>query len=287
MGFQCPECVKDGNKTVRQARTVFGARAVQQGKPWVTITLILLNLAAYAGELQDKAFQNRFALIGDATMLPNGNLLHTLPLSGPQIQQVGVTNGEWYRLLTSNYIHAMPSQATFGITHILFNMVALWQLGPALEYMLGKVRFAAVYTFCGLGGSVLAYLLAPHALSFGASGAVFGLVGAYFVLSQKRGVFMPGGQQMLIYYVIWMVLSSRITSWQGHLGGLVTGAVLGAVLAYAPRAKQAFVQTVGFVAVAAVLAAATGVGYSKQKADLNDLIGTAAAVSAPAPAPRA
>jgi membrane associated rhomboid family serine protease len=291
VGFQCPECVKEGNKSVRTARTVFGARAVNQGKPWVTTTLILLNLAMYAGELQDKVFQLRFALVGDGTMAgANGDILyHTVPFAGPNVHQVGVTNGEWYRLITSNYIHALPTGSTFGITHILFNMLALWQLGPVLEHELGRVRFAALYTFCGLGGSALVYLLAPDALTFGASGAVFGLVGAYFVISRKRSVGFPGGQQMLIYYVVWMVLSMRVTSWQGHLGGLITGVALGAVLAYAPRVNQALLQSVGFVAVAAVLTAAVAVQYSKQKADLpapaqyGQSLGQALSARAPGP----
>ena len=247
-------------------------RRIRQSTPWATITLILVNLAMYVGELQRKSFQATMAMVGDKTSGPDGSLLfHSVPFPPAGFHNVGVTNGEWYRLFTANFIHAIPPGSTFGFVHILFNMVALWQLGPVLEYVLGRVRFVALYVISGLGSSVFCYLLAPHQESFGASGAVFGLVAAYFVLSRKQSgsAQLPGGSPMLICYLVWFVLSMRFTSWQGHLGGLVTGLAVAAVLAYAPRAaNQVRIQVAGIAVVVVLLTAAVAVQASAQKADL-------------------
>ena len=151
-----------------------------------------------------------------------------------------VADGELYRLLTSAFLH-------YGLTHILFNMWALYIVGPPLEMALGRLRFGALYFLSALGGSVLVYLAsALNAATAGASGAVFGLFGAMFVVGRKlnmdvRFVVVIIALNLAFTFVIPLISSQNI-SWQGHIGGLVTGAAVAAAFAYAPRARRDLVQ---------------------------------------------
>ncbi|MFL6115362.1 MAG: rhomboid family intramembrane serine protease [Catenulispora sp.] len=264
VGFQCPDCVRDGNKNVRQARTVFGTPAARSGgTPVVTIGLIILNFVVYAAEVMQNSVVGRLSMLPDAMRGPGGRLFETMPSPPPGFHPIGVAHGEWYRLITAAFVHALPSQPPFGPTHILFNMLSLWMFGVALEQLLGRVRFLAAYLLSALGGSVLCYFLtAPYSEAIGASGAIFGLIGLYFVLSRKLHFDPVGGQRQLIMAVIWLVAASRVTSWQGHLGGLATGVAIGLVIAYAPRARQSLVQAAGLVAILALLIGATVVRTS-------------------------
>jgi membrane associated rhomboid family serine protease len=251
VGHQCPECVRDGNKTVRQARGTFGGSVVVgTGAPYATIALILLNFAVYAVEVMNNKSIIDLETLGSA-----------LAWNGTTFHPVGIAHGEYYRMVSGFFTHSLPSAAPFGIAHILMNMVALWGIGPQLENLLGRARYLALYLLSGLGSSVFVYVIVPHSAAVGASGAIFGLVGAYFVFGQKMGV--RGTNQMLLYYVIWLVLSWKYTSWEGHLGGLVTGLTVGAILAYAPRARRELVQWVGLAAVLLVIVGATVVQTSR------------------------
>jgi membrane associated rhomboid family serine protease len=131
--------------------------------------------------------------------------------------------------------------------HIAFNMLALYFVGPALEIALGRLRYGALYVLSALGGSVLAYLLAAlNSNTAGASGAIFGLFGALFVVGRKfnmdvRGIVGVIVLNLVITFVIPLVGGQSI-SWQGHIGGLVTGAVVAAAFVYAPRARRTLVQ---------------------------------------------
>lgn len=245
VGHQCPDCVREGGRTVRQARGRFGGSIVAgHSAPNATITLIVLNFAVYALEVA----RNRS--IVDLETLGSG-----LTWDGSTLHQVGIAHGEYYRLVTGFFTHSLPSTGPFGIAHILMNMLALWGIGPELERLLGRARFVALYLLAGLGSSVLVYVLTPYGAAVGASGAIFGLVGAYFVFGRRLG--LPGNSRMLIYYVVWLVATWSFTSWQGHLGGLVTGLLVGAVLAYAPRRRRELLQWVGLAALLAVLVGAT------------------------------
>ncbi|NUR58497.1 MAG: rhomboid family intramembrane serine protease [Catenulispora sp.] len=258
VGFQCPDCVRSGNKDVRQARTVFGAGAAAgAAAPAVTITLIILNFAVYAAEVLQHSVVDRLSLLPDALRGPNGALYE--PMNAPPgFHPIGVAHGEWYRLLTSAFVHALPSDPPFGPAHILFNMLSLWMFGVALERHLGRLRFLAAYLLSALGGAVLCYfLVAPYTQTIGASGAIFGLIGLYFVLSRKLHFDPVGAQRQLVFAVVWLVAASKVTSWQGHLGGLLTGAVIGLVIAYAPRARQGAVQAAGLTVILALLLGAT------------------------------
>jgi membrane associated rhomboid family serine protease len=244
VGHQCPECVHEGSRTVRAPRTVLGGRP--NSTPVVTLTLIGINVLAYLGEIVSPSFVDRFQMIGDA---PPGYL------------PVGVAHGEWYRLITAAFLHLPLSVGTFGITHILFNMWALWVLGPQLEQVLGRVRYIALYFLAALGGNVLLYLVDAQQPAVGASGAIFGLFAAYFVIGRRLGADTRGIAFLIVINLMFTFSFSRI-SWEGHVGGLITGAVLAAAFAYAPRGRQKAVQIAASAIVAAILVILTVVQTS-------------------------
>ncbi|MBG0827038.1 rhomboid family intramembrane serine protease [Planomonospora sp. ID67723] len=228
VGFQCPECVAEGNRGVRQAKAVFGGRAVTA--PRVTWALLAVNVLAY---LAETVAADR--VLGDFAM-SSGDVAY---------------GGEWWRLLTGAFLHA-PLGSSFSITHILFNMWALYTIGPELERRLGSTRFLALYLLSAFGGSVAVYLFGIAAV--GASGAIYGMFGALFVVSRKlgydaRGVIWLIGINVVLTFVIPGI------SWQGHLGGLVTGALVSAILVYAPARSRNAVQWGGCAAVLLALVA--------------------------------
>ncbi|GAA0970513.1 rhomboid family intramembrane serine protease [Acrocarpospora macrocephala] len=233
VGFQCVECVRDGNKGVRQAKAVFGGAAVSV--PRVTWTLLIINVVAYFGEI----------VLG-------GDFVSEFNTSPGDIEQ-----GEWWRLLTGAFLHLRPT-GTFAITHILFNMWALWAIGPELERRLGHVRFAALYLLSALGGSVAVFLFSIYP-SVGASGAIYGLFGALFVVSRRLGYDARGVVWLIGINVVLTFLIPGI-SWQGHLGGLVVGVLVSAVFAYAPEKNRNTIQLAGALVILAVLVAAVVLG---------------------------
>jgi membrane associated rhomboid family serine protease len=161
-----------------------------------------------------------------------------------------VADGQLYRLLTSSFLH-------YGITHLLFNMWALYVVGPPLEMWLGRLRFGALYILSALGGSVLVYLLSSlGAQTAGASGAVFGLFGASFVVGKRlnldtRWVVGLIAINLAFTFVI-PLLGGQNISWQGHIGGLVTGTLVAAAYAYAPRERRTLFQVSVTVAILVV-----------------------------------
>jgi membrane associated rhomboid family serine protease len=226
VGHQCAECVNEGARSVRQATTPFGAVQGRSRTPVVTYTLIGLNVAMFALQMAIPGTQRALALWPPA-----------------------VADGEWYRLVTSAFLH-------FGVTHIAFNMLALYFVGPPLEAALGRLRFSALYLLSALGGSALAYLLTLNALTAGASGAVFGLFGATFVVGKRLNMDVRGVMAVIVlnlaFTFVFPLISSQNISWQGHIGGLVTGAAVAAAYAYAPRTSRVAVQA-GASAVILVL----------------------------------
>lgn len=228
VGHQCVECVREGARTVRQAKAIFGGRAVTV--PRVTWTLLALNVLAYLAETIDTAsVLNWFAM-------------HSL----------AVFHGEWWRLITGAFLHAPLGGGGLGVAHILFNMWALYAIGPELERRMGHLRFAALYLLSALGGSVAVYLLGEAAV--GASGAIYGLFGALFVVSVRQG-YDPRGVLWLIAINVALTFFIGL-SWQGHLGGLVTGTLVTAAFAYAPSKNRNVVQAgaAGVILAALVLA---------------------------------
>ncbi|GGQ74184.1 rhomboid family intramembrane serine protease [Streptomyces asoensis] len=229
VGFQCPSCVREGSGTghapdASMPRTLAGG-AVTADPHLVTKVLIGLNLAVFLlQQALGDTFTDRFDLIGRAIM----------PALGlGEIQ--GVAEGQWYRLLTSMFLHA-------SYIHILSNMLSLWWIGGPLEAALGRVRFLALYLVSGLAGSALSYLLAePNQASLGASGAIFGLFGALAVLVRRQRYDMRPVIALLVINLVITFGWSGI-SWQAHIGGLVAGVLIGIGMVHAPRERRALVQ---------------------------------------------
>jgi membrane associated rhomboid family serine protease len=243
VGFQCPNCVKEGNRSTRQGRTPYGGRRV--GDPRTTsFVLIGLNVLVWlAIQATGGASSN---LIDKLALLPDSAVRQLS--DGSFVTVRGVDDGAWWQLVTSMFTHVEP-------LHLGFNMLALYFLGPMLEQVLGRARFLALYLVSGIAGSAAVMLLSSsHGQTVGASGAIFGLMGALAVISLK-----VGGQVQSI--LMWIGLNLVFTftvggiSWQGHIGGLVGGAVLGAAMVYAPRTRRTPVQ---WTAVGLVLLASLG-----------------------------
>ncbi|MFJ9116358.1 rhomboid family intramembrane serine protease [Streptomyces sp. NPDC001102] len=237
VGHQCPECVREGARSVRQARTAFGGQIT--AAPTVTYVLIALNVLAYLAEMVRPSVVDRFDMLG------------TVP---PGYLPEGVAHGEWYRLLTGAFLHLPPTGGTFGILHIVMNMVSLWNIGRVVEMQLGRVRYLALYLLSALGGSVLVLLIAPTTPTLGASGAIFGLGAAYYVMARRLGADMDAVNRFMAGLLLWLVISAWVTSWQGHLGGLLAGGLVTLAYAYAPRdSRRTLVQAGACLALLALL----------------------------------
>jgi membrane associated rhomboid family serine protease len=202
VGWQCDACVREGARGAPTTRyrppdTRIGRRVTP-----VVALLIALNVGVFIWE------ETRFnEVISRFAMWP-----------------IGIHHGQWYRLVTAAFLHA-------NFYHILFNMLGLAIIGSPVEAALGKVRFVALYLVAALGGSVASYLLSPaNQLGVGASGAIFGLMGAYFVLARRGGVTNTGIGGLI---AVNLLLSFTIAGidWRAHLGGLVVGSLVAAAMA--------------------------------------------------------
>ncbi|MFF9348575.1 rhomboid family intramembrane serine protease [Streptomyces sp. NPDC014734] len=258
VGHHCVECVREGQRSVRQARTVFGGAVARSAVPLVTYLLMGLNILVYLAELVFPDVVNRFAMLGAGLAAPDGSRYLYANGSFIGFDVIGVVDGEWYRLLTGAFLHLPPDGATlgplpFGVLHIVFNMYALWNLGRVVEEQLGRARYLALYLLSALGGSVLVYLIAPFDGTVGASGAVFGLGAAFYVVNRRLGRDMQAVNRFMAGFLIWMLISAGFTSWQGHLGGLLTGGIVTVAYAYAPARGRTAVQAASCVVLLAVL----------------------------------
>jgi membrane associated rhomboid family serine protease len=247
VGFQCPDCVRQGNASVRTPTAAYGGRVHEQ--PVVTYTVMALcgafflltagTGAGFSGTLSE--------LFQKLALTPSHHVIAG-PGGVPELAD-GVAQGQYYRLLTSMFLH-------FGVVHLALNMWVLWLVGPALERALGRLRFAALYLLSGLGGSALSYALGPQSeIAAGASGAVFGLFAAFWVVQRHRG-----GDVSSIGVTILLNLGFSFAvpniDWRGHVGGLVTGALVTAALVYAPAGRQrALLQALGTGVVALLVVA--------------------------------
>ena len=239
VGFQCVDCVNETKRTTPGVKTVYGG-AVAAGKPLVTF--ILIGLCALLYVLQ--------------WLVPNDGIYQNLAFASVYAApEFGVF--EPWRMLTSAFLHSQGF-----ILHIVLNMYTLWIFGQALEPLLGRIRFLAVYLLSAFGGSVGFLLLTPTytpgqplTVVVGASGAIFGLFGAMLVVQRHRG---GETRQLWVLIAINGAIGFMIPqiAWQAHLGGLVTGALCAAVLAYSPRGpRQRLVQAGGLALVLALLIA--------------------------------
>ncbi|PZV95175.1 Membrane associated serine protease, rhomboid family [Micromonospora phaseoli] len=251
VGFQCPECVAQGRRSVRPARTAFGGGAAGR-HGYVTKTLIGINLLVMLISIASDRGGDAAAggagfggLMGGGTPLTEwGAVLGRAMFLDGTIG--GVAEGQWYRLITAMFLH-------YGVIHLLLNMWALWVLGQSLEAVLGPLRFAALYFIAGFGGNVAVYLFsAPNQMSAGASTAIFGLFAAIFVIMRRLGRDTSAIVPILVINLIFTFTVPQI-SIAGHLGGLVFGALMALVLAYAPRSRRTLVQFGGGAVIVVAL----------------------------------
>ena len=227
VGMRCPECARERTK-VRSLRT-------GNEEPVVTYALIAICFVAW---LLEGSVGNPTRIFVDGALF------------GPSIS----IGHDYWRLITGGFLHATGTQ---GILHIGFNMYLLWILGRMLEPVLGSVRFGVIYFTALLAGSFGALLVSPDAVTVGASGAVFGLMGAAALELHARGVnpFQTGIGGLIVINLIFSFTFSNI-SVGGHIGGLIGGALAALAFQQADRRRS---RPAGFVACAA-LAAAAAVG---------------------------
>jgi membrane associated rhomboid family serine protease len=230
VGQRCPE---HSGRPLGVRRVSTGARrGVFEGTgALVTKALLGLNVAIYIIT----------AAQGRGINSPGGSLFGKWLLNGP-----AVANGDWWRLITSAFLHA-------NLIHIAFNMYFLWFVGSAVETALGRGRFLAVYLISGLAGSAGALVFTPDKPTVGASGALFGILGAAVVLERQRNYVLGGSALGLV--VINLILSFSISniSVGGHIGGLIGGVLCALVLSRFGRGHAAY-SPVGLWGIAGVLA---------------------------------
>jgi membrane associated rhomboid family serine protease len=242
VGWQCPECVRQGAKKSRVSRPLANRNpghrsAVGSTNPTpVVIGLIVLNVVTFvATGLGRSSRVDRFAL---------------QPINIHYFHQ-------YYRLFTAMFLHA-------NLLHIAGNMIALLMVGPAVEAMLGRGRFLALYLIGGLGGSVCSYLLGQaNEFGVGASGAIFGVMGAYVVLARRRRV--PMGPVVALIAINLVIGFTGHIDYRAHIGGLITAALVALVYDVATNLRhraQGLALTVGFSVVVLVMLALLVVGIT-------------------------
>jgi membrane associated rhomboid family serine protease len=211
VGMRCPECMRQRTKVVQGA----GGGSGHFSQYPATMVLIVINVLVYLVEIAGGS-----GGLGEQS----GTIVIDFGLFGPSVAE-----GEWYRLITSGFLHA-------SLFHIGFNMVLLFFLGRLLEPALGTPRFVVLYFASLLAGSLGVMLLDPNALTVGASGAIFGLAGATFVIARGRGMDAIANQIgfLIAFNLVFSLTASRI-SLGGHLGGLVGGAICALVIVAGER----------------------------------------------------
>jgi membrane associated rhomboid family serine protease len=271
VGIRCPE--HSGRPQGVQRVTAGARRAAFEGVgAKVTKTLIGLNVAVYIAELAQGSGvnANHGSIYQDGALIANGvkvgDSLAGLPKHAfvPGLETVGVGHGDWWRLLTAAFLH-------YGPFHLLLNMLALWWFGSLLEQRLGSGRYLMLYVVSGLAGSAGALLLDPTVPTVGASGAIFGILGAGLVMEQFQRDYVFGGSALgvIVLNLVFTFSISNI-SIGGHIGGLIGGAAAAFGLSRFGRAHIAYgrpgvigVATMVGVGVASVLVAYWKVrGYS-------------------------
>ncbi len=241
VGQKCPECVREAGR-----QRVVNARAINAGPSFqtnpVVFSLIAINVVIY--------------LLGLASSSLRFDLLVNFAASSRAFEA-----GEWWRGLTAAFLHG-------GTMHILFNMYFLYIFGPRLEQQVGSVAFSGIYLSSAAGGTFLSFLFGPpNVLSVGASGALFGLFGAWLYAAYRQRGSAAGSAMLnqlggiLLINMALPLFIPRI-DWRGHLGGLITGVVVaflweriasGRPNARALRSATGFAVLVLLIALMAVL----------------------------------
>ncbi|MET0726504.1 MAG: rhomboid family intramembrane serine protease [Leifsonia sp.] len=229
VGVFCPECMKEQRASAPRTKPAVLTRLNTRGAPVVTYSIIGVTVFTFILQL-----------------IPAFHITQALQFAGvyafPQMF-------EPWRLLTSVFVHS-----TGFLLHIALNMYTLWIFGQLLEGLLGRVRFLTLYLVSGLAGSVGVLLLAdPRIPVVGASGAIFGLMGAFLVIQRRLGGNMT---QLLILVGINLVIGfipGTSIAWQAHVGGLVGGAVMGLIFIETRSPRRKWLQIWLIVAFVVVL----------------------------------
>jgi membrane associated rhomboid family serine protease len=199
VGIRCPEHAGKPQGVQRVVQTA--QRRADRNQGIVTFTLIGINVGIYL-----------LQLVGGAPLSADrGWIFVNGALYGPV-----VADGDWYRLLTAAFLH-------YGPIHLAMNMLALWWIGRPLEYALGPLRYTMIYVVSGLAGSAGALLLDPNAVTVGASGAIFGILGAAIVLERQQTYVLGGAAITLLAVNLAFTFAVPGISIGGHLGGLAGG----------------------------------------------------------------
>jgi membrane associated rhomboid family serine protease len=233
VGFQCPDDVRAGNAAVRRPRRTTGLRVAGRRFGPVTVVLIGLNLLVALATVVSAVRVGVDPLRSFSSPLQND--LATSPAA--------VDAGQWWRVVTSAFTHVSP-------VHLLLNMFSLLLFGSELERLMGRVRYLTVYLVGALGGAAAVQLFAPwYQGVVGASAAIYGLLGAFAVVLLQQRQDLRGLLTLLAINLAVSFLPG--ISWQGHVGGLVAGALCAGVLVLARRRRA--VAVAGVAALVAVL----------------------------------
>lgn len=238
VGVHCPECVREARASAPRTKPAIVTALRRQDAPIVTYSLIALCVIVFVAEL---ALGDRFV----------GNLVYFAPY----------TLVEPWRIVTHMFAHS----AAFPFMHLLFNMFTLFLFGRVLEQMLGRVRFLGLYALSGLGGAVAVMLISPERPVLGASGAIFGLLAAFFVIQRRLGFSNP-----TLLVIIALNLGAGFIlpgiSWQAHIGGLVVGAAVAFVFTRTRKRTQRNLQvmlTLGIGAALLLILVAGGIALGR------------------------
>lgn len=266
VGFQCPDCVRQGHRTTRQGRGTYGG--ARSANPALTsMVLIGMNVVVWVAVMASGASKSR--LLDWLMLTPMGKCLsdqhpgsyysqvpsqqiceHAPSLGGDGTWLPGFVDGAYWQAITSAFTHV-------EVWHIGMNMLVLWFLGPQIEAVLGRARFLALYLASALGGSTFVlWFASEHGSTLGASGAIWGLLGALLILVWKQG----GDLRSVL---TWLGINLAMTflfpgiSWQAHLGGLFAGVLVTVAVLFAPRGpKRSAVQWTAIGAVLVLLVVA-------------------------------
>ena len=246
VGFQCPECIRGAAKK----SPVIRFSEMRAGQPIVTQVLIALNVIGLIAIVATggSPFNGGGTATEQGMTLGQGAMWNTIAPNKGALQLIGVAYGEWWRILTGGFLHA-------GLLHFGMNMLLLWLLGKQLEPVLGRARFAALYVACLVGGSFGALLVSPTVGTVGASGAVFGLMGAAVIAQRRSGIDVwrngIGGLVVINLLLTFAVPGIAIGA---HVGGLVSGVVVGAlVFALDSAVRSPWAGTVACAAITVAL----------------------------------
>ena len=261
VGVQCPDCVREGVRATRSATGPLGGRRSTDPRR-TSLVLIGVNIAVFLLILAtggwDSLWVNRLGISpegvclladGSGNYYPGVGAGQCATLPGT-LWLAGVAAGAWWQVLTSAFAHA-------EILHLGSNLLALWFLGPPLEQVLGRARFLAVYGISALGASAaVMWLSAPDSVALGASGAIFGMLGALLILARRFG----GNYRLIAAFlglnILITVIGGGFISWQAHLGGLIGGLASTAALILPPRQRRPVGQLAGLLGLTVVIVGA-------------------------------